>query len=457
MIDLSFSGVHGQAIAVRAGEISALDLTRATLNRIEKLNPRLNAFTEVMRDAALSGALHSADGPLGGVPVGIKQENDVAGSVTTFGGRSNVLPAEADSEVVRRLRAAGAVIVGKTAMPEFGQWPYTESDSAGVTRNPWDSSRTPGGSSGGSAVAVASGMVAAAIGGDGGGSIRIPASCCGIFGLKPSRGRVTTQPNRHLWFSLGTLGPLTRSVLDSAIVYDVIKGSTPEDMFQAPHADSYVEALEKDVGRLRIGWSLKHSARGVRVDKEVAKALEDTAWMLSDLGHEVIPVDVEHSDPTMTLATLVSAGVKDEAAHVQYPDRLEKRTKQHLALMSWVNDERARKAMRAGRKISAEANRVFDKVDVLLTPTLPVLPPRAPALGRAGAPRAALKAVPMIAYTALWNIAGNPAASCPVGWSRGGLPIGMQLVGRMYDEATLFQVAAQLEAATAWTDRRPLL
>ncbi len=167
------------------------------------------------------------------MPVAIKEEIDVAGCVTTFGGEANSTPAGADAEVVRRLRDAGAVIVGKTTMPEFGAFPYTESVSRGVTRNPWDATRTPGGSSGGTAVAVATGMVTVGLGGDGGGSIRIPSACCGLFGLKPQRGRVTTAPHPHLWWALGTAGPLARTVLDSAIVYDVIRGNVEGDLYRA--------------------------------------------------------------------------------------------------------------------------------------------------------------------------------------------------------------------------------
>jgi amidase len=178
--------------------------------------------------------------------VAIKEELDVAGTVTTFGGKANSSPAAADAEPVRRLRAAGAVVVGKTTMPEFGAFPYTESAARGITRNPWDPTRTPGGSSGGSAVAVATGMVPVALGGDGGGSIRIPAACCGIFGLKPQRGRVSNAPHEHLWWALGTVGPLSRSVRDSALVYDVLRGNLDTDLYRAGDAPSFVEAAARE-------------------------------------------------------------------------------------------------------------------------------------------------------------------------------------------------------------------
>jgi len=459
--DLSYAGVAGQAGAIASGEITSLDLTRQVLDRIDKLDGRINAFSEVLRDQALAEAAErdtaETRGPLHGVPIAIKQEYDVAGSVTTFGGRGNSTPAAADSEVVKRLREAGAVVVGKTCMPEFGQWPFTESETTGITRNPWDSGRSTGGSSGGTAAAVAAGMVAAGMGGDGGGSIRIPAACCGLFGLKPSRGRVSTAPNEHLWWSLGTLGPLTRSVLDSAMIYDVVSGSMPGDLFQAPAPDSLVDASRRDPGRLTIGWSTKPVTKGIKPHPEVVAGVEQLSRTLSDLGHDVRPIDPGYPDPTAAFIPLFFAGVRSEADAVEHFDRLESRTKQAVRLGVWATPKVVRRAMKAGERVAEKANRVFDQVDVLLTPTIAPLPPRTPRLKRGGAPAAMLKALPMIAYTGLWNVTGNPAASVPAGISRGGLPLGAQLVGRMYDETTLVSLAAQLEEATRWTDRRPSL
>ncbi len=461
MNELTYAGVAAQAAAVSSGQTTALSLTESVLDRIDRFNGRINAFSEVLREDALAEAAgrdaEPTKGSLHGVPIAIKQEYDVAGSVTTFGGQSNSTPARADSEVVRRLRAAGAVIVGKTCMPEFGQWPFTESETTGVTRNPWDTERSPGGSSGGTAAAVASGMVAAGIGGDGGGSIRIPSACCGLFGLKPSRGRVSTAPNAHLWFSLGTIGPLTRSVLDSAIIYDVVSGSLPGDMFQAPAADSLVAAVGRDPGRLRIGWSTKPVTKGVRPHPEVVDGVRRTADTLAELGHDVREINPRYPDPSRAFVPLFFASVRGEADLVEHYARLESRTRQVVRLGTWATDNVARRAMRAGERIAEKANLVFDEVDVLLTPTIASLPPRTPRLGRGGAAAALLRSVPMVAYTGLWNLTGNPAANVPVGLSRGGLPLGAQLVGRMYDETTLVALSAQLEAATHWTERRPSL
>jgi len=394
-------------------------------------------------------------GPLHGVPVAIKEEIDVAGCVTTFGGRSNTTPAAADGEVVRRLRTAGAVIIGKTRMPEFGQWPFTESVAGGHTRNPWDSGHTPGGSSGGTAVAVAAGMVPVAIGGDGGGSIRIPSACCGLFGLKPQRGRVTTAPMEHLWWSLGTVGPLARSVLDSAIVYDVVRGNTDTDRYRAPEPPtSFTEAARTEPGRLRIGWSTKSPIKGLRPHEAHVRAVRETAQVLTDLGHDVVEVDPHYPDATMAFVPQFFAGVRTEADAVEHYERLERRTRETYRLGSWVRPGVVEWALRQGEKVAARANRVFDGpqgVDVLLTPSIAQRPRKVGVLDKGGALRAALAAQPMIAYAALWNIAGNPAASVPSGVAEDGLPLAVQLVGRLGDETTLLSLSAQLETARPWS------
>src|SRR4051812_34815483 len=259
---------------VAMGETSPAEVVEESLSRIGARNAELNAFSVVLDNEAREQARFlelgqgGERGPLCGVPVAIKEELDVAGCVTTFGGHGNSTPVAADGEVVRRLRAAGAVIVGKTHMPEFGAWPYTESVAYGYTRNPWRTGFSPGGSSGGTAAAVASGMVPIGMGGDGGGSIRIPAAFCGLFGLKPQRGRVTTSPMEHLWWALGTVGPLTRTVLDSAIVYDVIRGNLPTDRWQAGTVGSFVDAAGREPGRLRIGWTTRPVTRGIKPHPE---------------------------------------------------------------------------------------------------------------------------------------------------------------------------------------------
>ena len=444
---------------IAAGDATAADAVEASLERIERRNPGVNAFSVVLADEARAEAArrdaHQAEGgrlgPLHGVPVAIKEEIDVAGCVTTFGGRGNSTPAAEDGEVVRRLRQAGAVIVGKTRMPEFGQWTFTETVDGGITRNPWDRTRTPGGSSGGSAVAVALGMVPVALGSDGGGSIRIPAACCGIFGLKPTRGRVTSHPLPHLWWGLVATGPLTRTVLDSALVYDVIRGNTAGDRFTAPEPPTtFIAAAGTAPDRLRIGWSVRPVTRGVRPAPEHVDAVHEIARVLSGLGHDVREVDPRYPDPTFAFLAQDWAGVRAEADSVDHFDRLESRTRQWYRLGSWVTPRILDRALASGERVAEKANRVFEEVDVLVTPVMGPRPHKVPVLGRGGAVGAGLKSLPMIAWTALWNVTGNPAASVPTGLAADGLPVAVQLVGRIGDETTLLSLTAQLERAQPW-------
>ena len=439
-----------------AGRLKAVAAVDAALERIAERDPGLNAFSVVLADAARTEAAatdkaRKADrGPLHGVPIAIKEELDVAGCVTTFGGEANSTPVASDGELVRRLRAAGAVIVGKTTMPEFGAYPYTESVSRGITRNPWDRTRTPGGSSGGTAAAVASGMVPVGIGGDGGGSIRIPSACCGLFGLKPQRGRVTTAPHSDLWLALGTVGPLSRTVLDSALVYDVIRGNLPGDRFMTGETGSFAEAARTEPGRLTIGWSTKPVSLGVKPDPIHVRAVQDTARLLTELGHDVREVQPHYPDPTAAFVPQFFAGIRAEADQMEHFDRLERRTRETYRLGSWVTPKVADWAVRASEKLSVRVNRVFDDIDVLLTPTMAHRPPRVGILDGRGTIRSALVSMPAIAYVAIWNVAGNPAASVPCGIAEDGLPVGVQLVGRTNDETTLLSLSAQLEQARPW-------
>lgn len=443
---------------IAAGDTTAEAEVERSLAAIAAADPGLNAFSVVLavqaREQARYLELGQAGerlGPLYGVPVAVKEELDVAGCVTTFGGRGNSTPAAEDGEVVRRLRAAGAVIVGKTRMPEFGAYPYTESEAGGHTRNPWRPGFSPGGSSGGSAAAVAAGMVPVAMGGDGGGSIRIPAACCGVFGLKPQRGRVTSAPHEHLWWALGTAGPLTRTVLDSAVVYDVIRGHLPSDRWQAGEVGSFTEAARREPGRLRVGWSTVVPTKGLRPHDDHVAAVRETARLLSDLGHEVHEVEPHYPDPTAAFVPQFFGGIRAEADQVEHYDRLERRTRETYRLGSWVTPKVIEAALRATERVSHKANRIFDSVDVLLTPSIAHRPPRVGVLDGAGTVRASLKALPAIAYTAIWNVAGNPACSVPAGRGADGLPVGIQLVGPTDGEEILLSLAAQLESARPWS------
>lgn len=458
MSDLRTAGVIETARLTSSGEVTARAVVDAALERIAHDDPPLNAFSVVLTDQARAEADErdrqredgGAPGPLHGVPIAIKEEIAVAGTVTTFGGDANSTPATADSEVVRRLRAAGAVVIGKTTMPEFGAFPYTESVSRGLTHNPWDRSRTPGGSSGGTAVAVSTGMVPVGMGGDGGGSIRIPSACCGLFGLKPQRGRVTTAPDPHLWWALGTTGPLARTVLDSATVYDVIRGNLDSDLYRAGESGSFVEAAQREPGRLRVGWSTKPALLGIKVDPVHVQAVRDTAALLTDLGHDVVEIDPKYPDGTAAFVPQFFAGIRTEADAVEHFDRLERRTRETYRLGSWVTPRVIEWALRQTEKFSAKANRVFDGCDVLLTPAIAHRPPRVDLTHGRGTIRSSLLAQPAIAYAATWNIAGNPAASVPCGIAADGLPTAVQLVGRTDDETTLLSLSAQIEGARPW-------
>jgi amidase len=461
--ELAYAGLVRQAELVRSGEVSSVELTAGLLERIQALDPALGAFRAVLAERALDEAAardrQVADrGPLHGVPVAVKDENDVAGEVTTYGGSAQRTPATQDAEVVRRLRAAGAVVLGKTRMSEFGQWPYTESVAFGITRNPWDTDRSPGGSSGGSAVAVATGMVAAAVSGDGGGSIRIPAAWCGLYGLKPQRGRVSAAPYDALWGTLGTIGPLTRSVADAALFYDVVRGTVPADRWHAAEPPaSYAEALREPAGRLQIGVTARSTTPGITPGTAQRRALDETAELLAQAGHHVEELPGRLPDPTAAFVPQFYGSVRDEATRVERPDRLERRTRQTLLLARAYPPAVVRWAERRGEALSARVDELFERYDLLLTPTVPGPPPRTGVLDGLGSLRAALRSTPAIAYTAIWNVAGNPAAAVPAGLSADGLPLSVQLVGPRDGEPVVLRVSAQLESARPWAELRPPL
>lgn len=439
--------------AIREGLMTARESVAAALRRLEQRNPALNAFSAVRAEEALaeaqaidaSGA--SSGGPLVGVPVAVKEEYDVAGMVTTLGGVANSTPATQDSEAIRRLRAAGAVIIGKTTMPEFGQVPLTESAATGLTRNPWNLEHGPGGSSGGSAAAVAAGIVPIALGGDGGGSIRIPASACGLVGLKPTRGRVSPAPLTQHWYALVTFGGLSRSVLDSAVLLDVLAGSLPTDRWQAPDPQQPFEsAVAEDPGRMRIGWTTKPVQPGVRTHKDVVRATAGLAATLASLGH-----DVREGAPAWPLlldAFLPQflAGMREEAGQVEHPERLEKRTRDTVRLAGWVTEGIVERALLRAEAIASMVDTyVLGSAEVVMLPVMPVPVPRVGAVGDKGGVGTMLTSLPYVTNCTLANVTGHPAISVPAGLDGNGVPIGMQLIARRGREDLLLSVAAQLE------------
>lgn len=463
---LAFAGVCAIAAKTRSGEISAREVTDFFLDRIARHDPSLNAFTHALADSARAeaDALDAAftrgkdPGPLHGVPIAIKAENDIKGVVTTHGGAGFSSPAGSDSGVVKRLRDAGAVILGVTAMPEFGIWPFTETVARGCTRNPWRPTHSPAGSSGGTAAAVAAGLVPAAIGGDGGGSIRLPSAWCGLFGLKPQRGRVTSAPNADLWGALGTIGPLTRRVEDSALIYDCIAGATPGvDTYSAePWPTTLTSALPAAPGSLRIGVS-DAVPFGSRLAAPARDALLSTGQRLSSLSHHVEAASFSY--PTSVTAAFVPqylAGFSAGAARAEHPSLLEARTRGGVRIgrLTGLSSPRlVRKAQLLAEK-STLLETVFSQYDLLLTPTVPHPAVPIGQLDGRGFLTGAAKASPTAAFTSPWNTLGNPAAAVPAGFHEG-LPLSAQLVGPPGSEPLICQVAAQLQEASGWPDHTP--
>jgi amidase len=452
--DLAYAGAARQADLLRAGEISARELVEGYLARIEGIDPSLNAFRVVWGERALAEAdqadarLRAGDErPLLGVPVAVKDNVDVAGEVAYFGTRSPLPAAGADSEVVARLRGAGAVLIGRTHLPELAIWPFTESASWGVTRNPWSFDRTCGGSSGGSAAAVAAGLAPLALASDGGGSIRIPAACCGLFGLKPSRGRVSLAPLREHWHGLTVLGGVARSVLDSALFLDAV----------ADGGGGFAEAARRQPQRLRVAVSAKPPLMA-RTDAAVLRALDDTADLLRSLGHEVVEHEPSWGDVRMLFGPRWFRGMYDDSRELIADTRqLERRTRQMTAVGRLTSPALVERARRGEAGLAARMRDTFDNFDVLLMPTLTSPPVEAGRWESKGALRTFLGVSTWAPGTALWNVTGQPAAAVPAGFTDDGLPLSVQLVGRHEHEATLLSLSAQLERERPWADRRPPL
>ena len=461
-LELAYAGIARQAELVRAGEVSPMELAELYLRRIERLEPGLNAFRIVFAERALAEARQAegrrgagSDRPLLGVPVALKDNVDMAGEVTTHGSNAFGAPAERDAEVVRRLRAAGAIVIGKTHLPELAIFPWSESAAWGMTHNPWDRTRSAGGSSSGSGAAVAAGLVGAAYASDGGGSIRIPASANGLVGLRPQRGRVSLMPEAEHWYGLTQGGSVTRTVADTALWLDVVAGPAAGDAHSAPPPERpFAEAARTAPGRLRVAVSLKPISP-VRIDPAVRRAVEDTAATLRSLGHEVTEADPDHGFLVPLFTPRWTAGIRDDVLRMARPDLLERRTRQLGWLGALAKPHALGWALRAEAARAQQINRIFDDHDVLLTPTTPAPPIR---LGRyAGRSLAAAfrAAADITAFTIPWNVTGQPAMSVPGTPADDGVPVGVQMIGRPNDEATLISLAAQLEAETGWHERRP--
>lgn len=456
--DIAFAGAAEQARMLAAGSISAPALLELYLERIARIDRELRAFRIVMADSARREAAAAQERldagerlPLLGVPIAIKDDSDVAGEFTCFGSSAYDLEATADSEVVRRLRDAGAVILGKTSVPEMMLWPFTETVSFGATHNPWDLAYTPGGSSGGSGAAVAAGLTPFALGSDGAGSIRIPASWCGLFGLKPQRGRVPIGVDEDPWYGLSVNGPLARSVQDAALFLDVTNTQ------KAPRG-GFVKAAERKPGRLRIALSatLPPTMLG-RVGRPQQRALDGVEALLRDLGHEVLWRDPDYPVWAMYGHVLprMWRGVYQEVRKLPYPERLEPRTRAIARIGSMISESQIEKVMAAEPKLAARVNSIFDDFDVLITPGTATGPSRIGQYQHRGGISTLSLVAMRVPFFAIFNATGQPAASVP--WFIDGehMPVSVQLVGRPSDEATLLSLSAQIEAARPWANRRP--
>jgi amidase len=458
-MELAFLSAVEQARLIRAGEVSSRELVEHYLERIDRLDPSLNAFVTVCADEALADAtaidLSEGDEPFRGVPVAVKDLTATAGIRTTYSSHAYAdnVP-DFDTAVVRRIREAGFVIVGKTNTPEFGTVAFTESELNGATRNPWSPERTPGGSSGGAAAAVAAGLVPIAHATDGGGSIRIPASCCGLFGLKPSRGRVSSAPFGSLE-GLSTAGPLARTVEDAAAFLDVLAGYEPGDPWWAPPPSEPFAASTATVPhRLRIAATAT-PPMDTPVDPECIRAVESAGALLSELGHEVVDATPPWRDPDLFTLFLTVWQVSPAL----YPVDETLLTPLNRGLVESSRTTSAADYARAVAALQLLARRVvafWEGVDAVLTPTLalePVAIGWQDAVG--GAIPQLLRNVEFTPFTAIANLTGQPAMSLPLHWSDEGLPVGVQVIGPPAGEALLLQLAAQVEQARPWADRRP--
>jgi amidase len=458
MSDIAFTGAAEQARLLADCALTAPALLEVYLDRIKRLNPVLRAYRVVLEDSArveAATAQRRLDAgerlPLLGVPVAIKDDADVAGEVTTMGTGAHGPAKDHDAEVVRRLREAGAVIVGKTHVPELCIWPFTESLTFGATRNSWDVSRTPGGSSGGSAAAVAAGLAGLALGSDGAGSIRIPSTWCGVFGIKPQRDRVPLAPHDNAWNGLVVNGPIARTVADAALFLDVTT-SVP-----APEG-GFVAAAARPPGRLRIALSTKVPPPLITVvGKAQRRAVRDAGALLRELGHDVVVRDPDYP-VTATLTNLLPRylrGVHDDMATMPLPQRLEARTRGMARLGGLFSDRRIAAVRVAEDRVCARVLSIFDDVDVVITPGTAMGPSRIGAYQRRGAVATLLLVGARVPFQEMFNVTGQPAAVVPWGLDRDGLPLSIQLVGRPDDEATLLALSAQIESARPWAHRRP--
>ncbi len=464
-----FPTLTRQLYQLASGASTSDDLVRGSLEAIEASQATLNAFRVVLTDQALADAAEAdrkrkagqdiSKFPLLGIPIAVKDDVDIAGVPTRFGADGEVRIADADAEVVRRLRAAGAVIVGKTNTCELGQWPFTSGPAFGHTRNPWSAGHTPGGSSGGSAAAVAAGLVAAAIGSDGAGSVRIPAAWTHLVGIKPQRGRISTWPLPEAFNGITVNGVLARTVADAALVLDAASGNAPGDLHQPPpvQASDYVSRAP---GPLRIAMSTKFPFTVFRagLHPEIRSALEAVAGQLEQLGHTMVKADPDY-DLRMSWNFLArsTAGIPEWVDRLGYGVNLDKRTVSNARMGRLLSQHVLRKARAHEAASQRRIGWIFNLADVVLAPTTAQPPLKIDAfdqLSGLATDRTMIRACPA---TWAWNLLGWPSINVPAGFTSDGLPIGVQLMGPANSEPLLVSLAAALEAINGWASREPAI
>lgn len=463
--DLAYAGAARQAELLRAGEVSSSELTELYLKRIEAIDPQLNSYRDVFADSARAEAKAAderrskgEDAPLLGVPVSVKDTIDVAGDVTRFGTSAYDRPASQDSELVKRLRGAGVVILGKTNLPELAICGFTESKTNGITRNPWNPAHTPGGSSGGAGAAAAAGLCAASHGSDGAGSVRIPSACCGLFGLKPRLHRLPFAPVGH-WYDLSVNGFLTRTVLDNALLLDAAGAGGPtERPAPEPLARTLAEAARTAPDKLRIALSTK-AIRAVappKVTDDVKLAVSDAGEVLRSLGHEVTEREPSYGTLGNRFTPRYLRGICEDVKSVPNPGRLEGRTRGFGRLGGLIARGQVERARRGASKDVARVTESLQGVDVLVQPVMGSLPIEVGRWEGKGALRTLIGMSVAYPFAGVWNHLDRPAASVPMGWDdASGLPRAVMLVGIGCEEDTLVSLAAQIESERPWADRRP--
>jgi amidase len=462
--EVAFAGAARVAEMVRGKEISPTELVEVYLERIGRIEPNLNAYRVVLGEQALADAKQAEkrvaageEAPLLGVPVAIKDNVDYAGEVTTHGTAAYGEPARDDGLVVRRLRQAGAVILGKTNLPELAIYGFTESPTWGDTRNPWDPSRTSGGSSGGSGVATAAGMCAIAHATDGAGSIRYPAACCGLFGLKPQRNRISLSPDREHWFGLSVSGCVSRTVMDTALYLDVMSGPEKGDFDSPPPFERpLVEAARTPPGKLRIAYSTK-TILPVPKAREVVAGLEETVELLRSLGHELVEASPNYGPLITDFYPLYFRGIREEAMTLPHPERLSAQTRGFVRIGRLFSDRRLAKVQDRMPAYTARIQELFADHDLLITPAMAQLPVEVGRWRGMGALRTIRGMTNVYPYGAAWNYTGQPSAVVPAGFTDDGVPRSVMFAARPNAEATLISLAAQLEAERPWAERLPPL